>query len=220
MSGRLGGVIASRNRGGPYLRNGTIPINPNTDRQGVVRGAMAFLADRWAQTVTAGQRTAWNLYASNVEMSNRFGEATHLSGYNHYLRSNIIRKMAGWAIIDDGPVDFTIPAHDPTFAITASEGTQEITYTYDDAMDWADENGGYMIMFQGQPQNPQINFFNGPWRFSHAVQGVNGAPPASPVSGVGPFAIAEGQHQWSYARILRADGRISEPFYDSTFCAA
>ncbi len=220
MSGSIAGNTHARNRSGNYVRARTTPVNPNSDLQVVVRAAMAFLTDRWAQTLTAAQRIAWGLYASNVAMKNKLGETINLSGFNHYLRSNMIRKQVGIALIDAGPVVFELPAKDPTFAITASEATQQITYAYDDTMDWADETGAHIFFFQGQPQNAQRNFFAGPWRLKGGVNGVTGAPTASPYVGPVAFAIAEGQHQWCYARILRADGRLSEPFRDDTFCAA
>lgn len=220
MSGSIAGNTYARNRYGNYARARTKPVNPNSDRQTVVRAAMAFLTDRWSQTVTAAQRTAWNLYGSNVNMTNRLGETVNLTGFNHYLRSNIIAKMISLTIVDAGPVVFEIPAHDPTYAITASEATQQITAAYDATMDWADEDGANLILFGGTPQNPQRNFFGGPWRLYGQVTGVNGAPPASPHAGTSPFAIAELQRLWGYARIRRADGRLSEPFRDDTFCAA
>jgi len=175
---------------------------------------------RWAQTLTADQRTAWNLYADNVNMKNRLGEVVNLSGYNHFMRSNVLRNRAGIGIVDDGPVVFELPEADTNFAITASEATQQISYAFDNGLDWADENGGWMIRFQGQPQNPQRNFFAGPWKINGLIEGVNGAPPASPAAADVVFAIAEGQHQWCYARILRADGRMSEAFRADCFCAA
>lgn len=220
MSGRIAGNVFSHNKGGNYVRVGTIPTNPRTARQTVIRAAMAFLTDRWANTLTAGQRTAWNLYASNVTVLNRLGESINLSGFNHYIRSNIIRKQVALAIIDDGPVVFEIPAQDPTYAITATEAGQTISTTFDNGMDWADEDGAFMIGYQGIPQNPQRNFFNGPWQAFMVISGVNGAPPASPAVQAVSYAVAELQHQWCYARILRADGRLSEPFRDDTFCAA
>lgn len=220
MSGSIGGNTFARNKYGNYVRARTKPINPNTARQVAVRAAMAFLTDRWSQALTAAQRTAWNLYGDSVNMKNRLGEVVKLSGFNHYIRSNSLRKTFGWALIDAGPVIFEIPEQDPTLAITASEAAQEISIAFDDTMDWDDEDGGYMVLFQGQPQNPQRNFFAGPWRMFHAIQGVNGAPVASPVAGTVAFAIAELQRQWVYARILRADGRLSEVFRADTFCAA
>lgn len=220
MSGSIAGNTFARNRYGNYARARTKPVNPNTDLQDQYRSAVADLATRWSQTVTAAQRAAWNLYADNVNMLNRLGETIHLSGFNHYIRSNTMLARIGLAIVDPGPVIFEIPAQDPAFAITASEATQQITVTFDDTMDWDNETGGYLYLFQGQPQNPQRNFFAGPWRNYGMVSGVTGAPVASPQVGGVQFAIAEGQRQWVYARIQRADGRISQPFRDSTFCAA
>lgn len=220
ISGKIAGWVFSRNRGGAYIRNLGLPVNPNTARQVTVRAAMAFLTDRWSATLTAAQRTAWNLYASNVSMVNRIGDAQYLSGFNHYIRSNIIAKMISLPVVDAGPVVFELPAQDPTYSITASEATQQITAAYDAGMDWADENNANLILFGGKPQNAQRNFFGGPWRLYGQVAGVNGAPPASPHAGTSAYAIAELQRLWGYARIRRADGRISEPFRADTFCAA
>ena len=220
MSGSIAGNTHARNRYGNYIRARTKPINPNTALQQAVRAAVAFLTDRWAQTLTAVQRTAWNLYADNVNMKNRLGETIKLSGYNHYIRSNVPRKQSLAPVVDDGPVVFEIPASDPTFATTASEATQQFTNVYDATMDWADENGALLLIYQGQPQNAQRNFFGGPWRYMAGLGGVNGAPPASPFVTDAVFAIAELQRVWIYARIVRADGRLSEKFRADTFCAA
>ncbi len=219
MSGKIAGNVFARNKGGNYVRVGTTPVNPRTPRQSVVRAAMAFLVDLWANTLTVGQRDAWNLYASNVTVLNRLGEAINLSGFNHYIRSNMIRKQNALQRIDNGPTVFEIPAQDPTLAITCSEGTQQITTSFDITMDWAGEASGFLFLFQGSPQNPQINFFNGPWRFIGQVIGADPGPVVSPqINGVA-FTIAEGQRQFLYARIARADGRLSEPFRADTFCA-
>lgn len=220
MSGSIAGNTFARNRYGNYARARTKPVNPNTARQVAIRAAVAFLADRWAQTLTALQRTAWNLYADNVNMKNKLGETIHLSGFNHYIRSNTILKQVGETVVDDGPVIFELPAQDPTYAITASEAAQEIEHTFDIDMDWATEDGALMFLFQGQPQNAQRNFFAGPWRWEAFVRGVAPGPNASPATRAVVFAVTEGQKLWTYARISRADGRLSEPFRADTFCAA
>jgi len=220
MSGSLAGNTLARNRYGNYIRARTKPTNPNTGLQQTIRNGLAQLTARWSQTLTAAQRTAWNLYASSVSMKNRLGESTYLTGFNHYLRSNIVRLRVAAPLVDAGPVIFELPAKDPTFAVSASEGTQQITFTYDAAMDWADEDDAYILFEQGQPQNAQRNFFAGPWRHCAQVEGANGAPPASPKIAAVVFAVAEGQRQWAYGRISRADGRISEVFRADTFCIA
>lgn len=220
MSGSIAGNTFARNRYGNYVRSRTKPVNPNTARQIEVKAAMAFLTDRWANTLTALQRTAWNLYASSVAMKNKLGETVNLSGFNHYIRSNIIAKMVPYPIVDAGPVVFELPAQDPTLAVTCSEATQILTMAYDDTMDWATEDAAYIYFFQGKPQNAQRSFFAGPWRFIGSVAGIDPGGPVEPHAGAAVFAIAEGQHQWIYARIQRADGRLSEPFEADIFCAA
>jgi len=220
MSGSIAGNTHARNRYGNYVRARTTPINPNTDRQVEVRAIMALLTARWSNTLTAPQRAAWDLYASNVVMTNRLGESVHLTGYNHYIRSNFIAAMVPYPLIDAGPVVFELPAQDPTFAVTASEATQVLTLAYDDTMAWATEDAAYMFFFQGKPQNAQRVFFGGPWRFIGSVGGIDPGGPVEPHAGAAQFAIAELQHQWVYARIMRADGRLSAPFRADTFCAA
>jgi len=220
MSGSIAGQTHARNKYGNYVRARTKPINPNTAAQVAIRAALSELTTLWSQTLTADQRTAWNLYASSVAMTNKLGETVYLTGFNHYIRSNTMRNRVGLGVVNDGPVIFELPAADPGFSITASEATQQISFAFDNGMDWADENGGWMILHNGQPQNAQRNFFAGPWKYCSIVEGINGAPPASPKDAAATFAIAEGQHIWAYARILRADGRISQPFRDDVLVGA
>jgi len=218
--GSLAGNVFSRNHFGAYVRARTTPINPRTARQTLVRSSVAFLADRWANTLTAVQRTAWELYASSVAMTDSLGASMYLTGYNHYIRSNIILVMSTLPPVDNGPVIFEIPAHDPTFAISASEATQQISYTFDNTLAWANEDDAYLFKFQGKPQNAQRNSFGGPWRIVGNVAGDSVTAPTSPDAEDSPFAFAEGQHQWCYARIAMADGRLSAPFRADTFCLA
>ena len=220
MSGSIAGNTFARNRYGNYVRSRTKPVNPQTTRQSFIRAGLAFLTSRWGTDLTANQRTAWNLYASSVAMKNRLGEVIYMTGFNHYIRSNMIRKQIALAIIDDGPTTFEIPAADPTFAITASEATQDISTSYDDGMDWASVTGAYMIVYGGQPQNAQRNFFAGPWKVFGVIAGVDAAPPEGPNITASPFALTEGQRLWCYARILKLDGRLSEKFRADTFCTA
>lgn len=212
ISGSIGGNTFARNRSGNYMRARTKPINPNSARQIAVRAALASLTTRWAQTLTAVQRTAWNLYASNVNMLNRLGETINLTGFNHFIRSNSALQRMAMTIIDDGPTTFEIPAQDPAFGIAGSEATQIIDITFDPNMDWVSEDGAVMWVYHGQPQNAQRNFFAGPWRLSGVKLGDSGTPLISPQSTAAVFAITEGQRIWSYARISRADGRLSQPF--------
>ncbi len=219
-SGSALGQVWSHNRFGMYIRAHTIPVNPNTALQVEVRASMALLTARWSQTLSAAQRTAWNLYGSSTVMKDKFGADIFLTGFNHYIRSNLAISREGFTIVDDGPTIFELPAQDATLAVTISEATQILTVTYDDTMAWDTETGGYLWFYQGTPQNGQRNFFDGPWRFMSNIAGVDAAPVASPAIASAVFAVAQGQRDWIYARIQRADGRISQPFRADTTVGA
>jgi hypothetical protein len=220
MSGSIAGNTFGRNRYGNYVRAKTKPVNPRTQLQTDIREAVQVLTARWANTVTSAQRTAWNLYADSVSMKNKLGEVIKLSGFNHYIRSNVQPLRAGLTPIDAGPTQFELPETDATFAVTMSLATQQMTVTFDDTMPWCTEAGGRMFIEQGQPQNPQRNFFGGPWKYAGVLSGVDPGGIASPQVAPVVFAVALGQHVWIYARILRADGRLSEIFRAECFCAA
>ncbi|MBA7648755.1 hypothetical protein ES703_56543 [subsurface metagenome] len=211
-SGSVRADTYSHNRFGYYVRNRTVPVNPNTARQQVVRSALSQLTVRWSQTLTQDQRDAWDLYGESVAMKNAVGQTVYLTGFNHYIRSNVPLIQIGGTATDDGPVIFELPEADPTLAITASEAAQQIEFTFNNALAWANETGGWMFKYQGKPQNPQRTFFGGPYRMLQAVAGDDETPPTSPEAQGVQFAIAEGQRQWAYCRIRRLDGRISEPF--------
>jgi hypothetical protein len=220
MSGSIAGDTFARNRYGNYSRSRTTPVNPNTAKQQRARAAVAALVQRWGETLTAAQRTAWALYASNVAMTNKLGETIHLSGFNHYIRSNAFLMQYGLTTIDAGPTTFTLADQDPTLSIAASEATQQATVTFDDGMAWPSEDNAYMTFLTGAPQNAQRTFFGGPWEGIRYLSGNSGAPLASPLP-IGWFqTITEGQHIWCQVRIYRADGRISQPWLADCIVAA
>ena len=222
MSGSIGGQTHARNRSGFYVRPRTKPVNPNTQRQMAVRAALTVLTERWSETLTQGQREAWDLNASNVIMKNRLGVDIHLTGFNHYIRSNSIHARLGQTVIDAGPVVFELPEKDPTLNITASEATQQVTVNFDAGLDWSTEDTAVMQFFLGRPQNAQRNFFAGPWRYMGGVAGIDPGGAASPEveNAAGVWAISEGQRIWMYARIIRADHRISTTFTVNIVVAA
>ncbi|TES91564.1 MAG: hypothetical protein E3J94_03660 [Desulfobacteraceae bacterium] len=220
MSGSIAGTTHARNRYGNYARARTKPVNPKSTNQVLVRSIMAELTTRWSQTLSAAQRTAWNLYGSSVPMKNKLGEVIRLTGFNHYIRSNHWFSRMGRTLVDDGPIIFELPAMDPTMSCTGSEGTQLVTMTFDDTHAWCSEDDAMLVILQGDPQNPQRNFFNGPWRGRSAKVGDAGVPVTSPLDYASITVISELQRVWVKFRILRADGRLSEDFTANFFCAA
>lgn len=211
-SGSMGDTTWSHNRFGQYARSRTKPVNPNSPRQQKMRGIMALLTTRWAQTLTDAQRAAWNLYGESVVMKNRIGQDIFLTGFNHYLRSNSVLQDMGQTLIDAGPTTFELPAKDPTIIVTGSEAAQQFSVAFDDTLAWAQTDDNYMYHIQGTPQNNQRNFFGGPWRGFRFLAGDTAAPLVSPQVLGALIYITQGQRVWTQFRIAREDGRLSEPF--------
>ena len=212
IRGSIGGTVFSRNRYGAYSRNRTIPVDPGTTKQTKIRAVFGQVRNAWFSTLTAAQRLAWDVYASNVNMVNRIGETMNLTGWNMFARTNSCLVYNDLAVIADAPTDFSLAEQDGTLAITASEATQEISVAFDDTMDWCSEDDAYLLIYASRPQNDTINYFKGPYQIAGTIDGDNAVPITSPQTMTAPFAFVAGQKIFAQARILRADGRLSEPF--------
>jgi hypothetical protein len=209
MSGSIAGVVHARNRMGNYIRPRTKPVNPKSVRQQAIRTFMKFFTQRWHDTLSAAQRSAWETYAAAVPSKNRLGQIIHPTGFNRYLAINIVRALAQNSKCDDGPVTLTLPEADPTFALAAYTSTQKLSLIHDVTLPWTQIAASVMAIFMGQPQGNTINFFNGPWRYAGLING-NGTSPSliNP-----PFTIITGQKIWAYGRIATGptDARLGPP---------
>jgi len=213
MSGSIAGTTHARNRFGNYIRPRTKPVNPNSSRQGLIRSALSYLAIYWSETLSAANRIGWNTYAAAVAMKNRLGETTYMTGFNHFLRANIVRTQLGQNLVTDAPTVLSLPDKDSTFALAAYADTQFLTITWDDALPWTEIPASVLGVWQGVPQLVTRNFFNGPWRMAGNIAGNQ----ESPSEITAPFTLVAGQKVWVYGRVSTGpvDSRLSEPFYAS-----
>jgi hypothetical protein len=213
MAGSIAGTTFARNASGSYARGRTKPINRNTGSQQIARDALSALVSRWNDHLTPTERTSWQTYAQNVAMKNRLGESIFLSGMAHFIRSCSNNLQNGNVFVDTAPTTFTLGEKDTTLAASASKATQLVSIAYDVAAGWAKEANGMMYLYMGPPQNLTVNFYAGPWKKLGEMGGSAGPPLISPKTFAPPFAIAEGQKLFIYARVIRADGRTSEKFF-------
>lgn len=220
ISGSIAGTVFARNRYGNYTRPRTKPVNPNSDLQAGVRAALSYLAEYWSSALTAAERTAWNTYAAAIAMKNRLGETIYLTGFNHFIRSNTILADQGLTVVEAGPTVLALPEKDPTFAIAGTADDQKMAITFDVNLPWVNEDDAYLFVYQGRPQLVTRNFFNGPWKYMGKIDGDSVTPPTSGTELDAPMTLVEGQKVFCYARIQRADGRLSEPMYGSCTVAA
>jgi hypothetical protein len=219
MSGSIGGTTFARNRYGAYARNRTVPTNPSSAAQNKIRGCAANLKAAWINDLTQSERNAWADYAANVSMVNRLGETINLSGYNQFCRTNAALLYQDKAIIEVAPSEFSVGEQDPTITVAGTASDQKISVAFDNALGWANEVGGYLLLQMGKPQNPTVNFFKGPWKTIGTVDGAAVAA-TSPASLDSAYLITAGQKLFLQARIMRADGRLSAPFRCEGTCTA
>ena len=214
-SGSVGGLTLSRNRGGMYLRGRAVPTNPNTPFQQAVRSAAAQLASLWRNVLTADQRAAWDLYAENVELPNSLGDPRNVGGLGMYIRSNVPRIASGEADlvrVDDGPIIFNLGDVGALEVISATAATDVVSFGFTDTDEWVDEDAAGLLIYTARAANPSINYFKGPYRFAGAVLGDSTTPPTTPAAIDAAFNIDVANKTFVFARVSRADGRLSTPF--------
>lgn len=204
-SGSLGGITASHNRGGMYFRARAIPTDPNTLPQAVIRGIMGQLVNRWINELTALQRATWELYASNVPLTGPLGDPITVSGLNMYVRSNVPRVQLITPIVDVGPAIFDTGTLSPVTITNLSEAVQQFDVNFTDADGWNIANG-HLLIQQGRPQNPTINFFRGPYRLAGTINGIAVSPVTLPTE----FAFVAAQRLFFRVRASYADGRLTQ----------
>ena len=94
ISGRVEGLVYSRNRYGQYVRAFRAPRQPGSTPQ--MRGRAHFTqgATSW-RALTEAERSAWNAYAANTSRRLPGGENGYLSGAAAYLSVYAVARLAG-----------------------------------------------------------------------------------------------------------------------------
>lgn len=220
VSGSIGGITYAHNAGGLYARGRAIPVNPNTSQQQTVRSLFAATGNAWQTVLTAAQRESWDDYAANYAVTDALGDTINLSGVAMYTRNNVARQQGGLARVDDGPTIFTGGPSDPTIAGAASEATQNLSITFNDALPWVDLDGAGMLVYVSRPQSPTVNYFNGPYRYAGTIEGDSVTAPTSPATIASPFTFVEAQVLHVRCQIVNDDGRIGPNFRFRTPAAA
>lgn len=129
VSGRIGGIVYSRNRGGAYIRNGAIPTRSTTPYAQAAKARLALFSADWA-TLSAVQQQAWKTWASQNPVTNRLGMQITLSPHAAFVRLNTTIDIAGGTPILIPPV-VAPPAGLISLSATydIGAGNMEMTFT-------------------------------------------------------------------------------------------
>lgn len=101
-SGKLGGHVYAKNRGGAYVRTNQTPSNPQTAFQQFSRNLLTQFSQGWS-ALTEAQRSGWNAATDFFQRTDQFGDVRKLSGKNLYTSLNKVLAEVGVSAISDAP---------------------------------------------------------------------------------------------------------------------
>lgn len=169
ISGAVGGVVYSRNRGGAYARTRVKPVNPATALQNAVRATFQGLSNFWTTTLGPGDRDTWTTWANQTPRVNRIGLVSKLPANAAFIGANATRLQAGLGIIEPGPTIFALSSLSPPGTLTISGSTAVLSGLAGDD-EW-NAAGGALLLYVSKQQNPAKQFFKGPFQFAGALTG-------------------------------------------------
>lgn len=126
-SGKIGGHVASKNRGGAYLRTKVTPSNPRSAAQSQARGILSSLSTQWG-LLTEEQRKAWNDAVANFSKTDVFGDIKNPSGINLFVKLNANLANSGQLQLNLPPVKEEIPT-DTNFSAVFDIGATELVFS-------------------------------------------------------------------------------------------
>lgn len=107
--GKIGGHVASKNRGGAYLRTKVTPTNPNSTAQAGVRNRMTSLAQGW-RSLSASERLSWNNAVGDFAKTDIFGDIKQPSGINLFTKLNSNLLEVGVTQLVNAPLPAAVSA--------------------------------------------------------------------------------------------------------------
>lgn len=198
-SGSIGHLTYGHNSGGQYIRSRSIPTNPNTERQGEVRGFLANFASQWATALTQAHRDAWRTYAENHTHKDAFGENIHIPAHCWFIMFNTRVVDAGLPGMADPPPDEG-PAGFLTFVCDLSaDNTCDVTWTAAlpaDAM---------VQLWQSLP----VSVGSSPNFKQARLVGYSPQDQASPWAATLPHPVVAGKRAVFFGAMMDAHGQIS-----------
>lgn len=171
LRGKLGGSVFNKSKNAFTLQKKQQQPKGARGFQSEVRNFFARFQRTW-KTITSSQRTQWGVAAANNPTRDRFGNQTVLSGYNQFVKANMLAEYAG---VTAPATPYTSPA--PPFDVTQiglnqnsfslnSLGQPQITSTY--SLQWAEDSPDYAFIIDiSLPVSAGVTAYHG--RYTHVV---------------------------------------------------
>lgn len=99
IAGKVRGTTFQRNRYGQIVKGSASITTRHTASQSARRSQWQIQSRRWAQ-LTQAQRDVWNAAAAALDYQNRFGDDVTLTGFNFFVKRNVLAQMMKFGDID------------------------------------------------------------------------------------------------------------------------
>lgn len=207
-SGSIGGLTASRNKGGNYLKARSNPVDPGSAAQVAQRARIQLFSANWTDVLTAAQRLAWNDWAETQSRVNSLGDTIQVSGQNLYIAGNSLLAQAGGAAVTAAPIETAQPPTDIIF------GSVDTTNDFNCLVDaggnpWAAEDDSFLLVFASTNVSKGRTFFKGPFAFIASLEGDITTPVTGAQTIAGGPTLVAGDNVWVRFRVVTIDGRTS-----------
>ena len=175
ISGKAGGSIYSRNRGGAYVKNFVIPTNPNTLFQQNVRSIFAGNSQSW-KTLTEEQRNSFEAQAPNYTSKDVFGDGLTYTGSQLHQKLNGNLQLHGELPLTTAkPPAGTMPINSATITAAITAGVFSLDGTVTVAQGEFLPGQMRMIVEAAPPASPSQKYQQNRKRFVQKSAFVAGA---------------------------------------------
>lgn len=135
ITGSIGALTFSRSRAGAVIRRRSVPCQPQSQSQMVVRAAWAQCGNFWLQ-LAGDKRTAWQEWADAHHVVSSQGESVRLTGQQAWTQLQTrIQLMHTTPLIN--PPSFPVPPALVEPAATMISGSQiQVSWVAGSSVDW------------------------------------------------------------------------------------
>lgn len=202
-SGKLGGQVFAKNRGGAYIRTKTTPLNPQSTAQMAVRGVFASISSAWSGLTEAG-RTSFNNLVSSYARTDIFGDLRNPSGKNLFQRLNQNLVISGQPQITECVQPSEVPfANVVTAGLDSTGDTIEISTA-------GETTGSKVVIWATPPLSAGTSFVKNKLRQIEVVDGDTALVVNVNASYVAKFgAFSNTDNIYFGVRVINANGQAS-----------
>jgi len=214
IRGSVGTETYSRNTGGLFVRNRTSPGQPESAERDLRQAAITAISQYWSGTLTEAQRQTWHTYAGQFPLPDRWGRPKQLSGYCHFVRSNVQRyrrtSTVSYAVAPTRP-----PLWPPGFSVIPTADSVYVKIMLPIPNYDPPPAPLSLMCFVGLQVPPGRSYFSSPYRYADYLD-WNGAAWSNPDGWIASWAAtAAGNKIWVRVVVTDYYGATSEPGFAS-----